>query len=144
MFKIGNIIHGKNGNKFIWLACSICKKERWVQLVKDKPMSIQCRSCAKIRDKHPNWQGGRRKNFYGYIQILIKSTNPFFKMANSRSYIKEHRLVMAQHLGRCLEQWEIPHHINGIKDDNRIGNLELMTASEHNRRTRIEEKQVTL
>ena len=142
MPKLGDIIH-RNGNKFIWSACSICGRERWVQLVRNKLMSIKCKSCAKIRERHPNWKGGKRKNFYGYIQILMKSADPFFKMANSHGYIKEHRLVMAQYLGRCLESWEIPHHINHIKDDNRIENLELMTASEHNRRTRIEEKQVT-
>ena len=143
MPKLGDIIH-RDSNKFIWMTCSICGKERWVQLVRDKLMSIKCKSCAKKRGRHPNWQGGRWKNFYGYIQILIESTNPFFEMVNSRGYIKEHRLVMAQHLGRCLESWEIPHHINGVKDDNRIENLELMTASEHNKRTRLEENKSTI
>lgn len=139
MPKVGDIIHGKNSNKFTWSACSICGKERWVQLIRNKLMSIKCRSCAKVRERHPNWKGGKYKNFYGYVLLKIESTNPFFKMVNSRGYIKEHRLVMAQYLDRCLELWEIPHHINGVKNDNRIENLELMTDSEHNRRTRIEE-----
>lgn len=143
MLKLGDIIH-KDGNKFVWSACSICGRGRWVQLVRNKLMSIKCKSCAKKGKNHPAWKGGKYKNFYGYILLKIKSTDPFFKMVNSRGYIKEHRLVMAQYLRRCLEVWEIPHHINGIKDDNRIGNLELMSASEHNRRTRIEEKLLTL
>ena len=74
---------------------------------------------------------GRHKDSVGYVRLRIYNDNPYFSMARHDGYILEHRLVMAQNLGRLLKRWEIVHHKNHIRDDNRIENLWICSGREH-------------
>lgn len=96
------------------------------------------------KDKIPCNYKGRRKIKNGYIIITILKTHKFacmlrkscFKNTKPSGVIFEHRLVMAESLGRSLFPWEIVHHKNHIRDDNRIENLEIKYSQvEHNAET---------
>ena len=62
---------------------------------------------------------------------------PGYPGADATGYIREHRLAMHEALGRSLAPNEVVHHINGIRSDNRVENLVVMTRSEHNRHHRM-------
>lgn len=100
---------------------------------------------VRLGKRHPNWKG-KYKNNDGYVFIHVK--NHPNKIGNN--YVLEHRLVMESFLNkisiktwikygeignyskkknyRFLKKTEVVHHINGIREDNRIENLMLFPS----------------
>jgi len=165
MPKIGEIkkakeIGFKGTENYVWNACIDCGRERWVRLIRGKTKTLRCTKCAHKGENNPSfgkrgkkcpmfgrcgketsgWKGGRVKSSQGYILIWVSDKSSFSKMRSAQGYILEHRLVMAKYLGRCLRLWEVVHHKNHIKTDNRIENLELLKISDHNIITKLEEE----
>jgi hypothetical protein len=71
----------------------------------------------------------------GY-KVISKKHHP---NSTKRGLILEHVYVVSKHLNRPLKKNENVHHRNGVRDDNRIENLELWTVKQPPG-TRVEER----
>jgi len=114
--------------------------------------SLKCRAQFHRDDRNSLWTG-RFLNYHGYIVLRGLLVPEKFKcMIRRGDSVLEHRLIVAQHLGRPLTDAEVVHHKNGVKTDNRIENLELLptlvhtgiTVSEHKELLRLQRENAEL
>lgn len=105
--------------------CAYCGDKCLIPTKRHKYCSVICGNNAikKFGGEQNRWKGGKARIASGYVMILL-SRNP-------RKYVFEHRHIMEQLLKRSLTTHEVVHHKNGIRDDNRLENLELMTRAQH-------------
>jgi len=113
--------------------CNYCGKEIFIQASRYK-QNNGGRFCSRgciTRNKKEVIGATRvcsgRINRDGYIQVLAKG----YPSSNKKGYVLEHRLIMERSLDRYLKNYEIIHHKNEDREDNRIENLEVMTRAEH-------------
>lgn len=93
--------------------CSICGGLR-------QRKSKICRKCYDQSKQYPYSQK-KHLSKDGYLYVYYK-VHPY---ADKSGRVFEHRLVLEQKLGRYLLPFESVHHKNGVRNDNRIENLEL-------------------
>ena len=83
----------------------------------------------KLSESHKGKSNGPRtdevkkkikKNKKGYVLICCPD-----HQVSKGGCVLEHRLVVEKFLGRYLKKSEVVHHVNEIKDDNKIENLML-------------------
>ena len=128
--------------------CDLCKKpiyRRRSQIARQKGRfcSRSCRNKAyplpysnfpvMMGEKNPAWKGGvtlkRPKGNYKNVKY-VRCPKEYLKMARKDGYVMEHRLVMAQHIGRILQRIEVVHHIDHNPANNNINNLMLFPTNQ--------------
>ncbi len=92
-----------------------------------------CRQGVELRgqigsqagSKNPSWKGGQMIDKHGYILVSV----PDHPAANNGGYVRQHRLVMEQMLGRYLLPGEVVHHRDSNTANNDPSNLELFASN---------------
>ena len=126
---------------YIGEACPNCGNLRWVQVgdAGKRQKCVKCKLVGRYGEQSHSWKGGKRISKSGYVEVKLTPDSPYWGMAKKSGYVLEHRLVMAQQLGRCLDRSEEVHH-RGVnyplctkenKSDKSPENLLLVTI-EHN------------
>ena len=107
---------------------------------KHRPESIEKMRQIHLGGKSPLWKGGRWITPKGYVRLTKRG----YPNTTSQGHIFEHRFVMSEHLGRPLLPNEQIHHINGIKTDNRIENLKIVTSNQEHWKHHIKHYSCTI
>lgn len=121
----------KGGQQYVAWEC-ICDCGGTIVVHKDSLLRGRTKSCGCLRKENARTSGklsSKPGNTYkdadGYIRLKMRD----HPAVSKTGYIAEHRLVMEKHIGRYLYPEETVHHKNGVRDDNRLENLELWTKA---------------
>jgi len=90
-------------------------------------------------ENNPAWKGGityfRKKGNYGKHKIkYVRCPKEYLPMARKDGYVMEHRLIVAQHMGRCLKRSEVVHHKDHNPENNDPHNLMLFASNSQHKK----------
>ena len=83
---------------------------------------------ARANRQH-RWNEDKMIAMNGYVKVRVGRSHP---LADPNGYAYEHKLVWVA-AGKTVMPGCVIHHINEVKTDNRIENLEMLPRSVHNR-----------
>jgi hypothetical protein len=116
------------------IALGIPRRPHWAHF-KGRPKSAQQRAKMSVARRKYWAAHTNREAFKALISLRNSGTRNHsgYRTAYDPKQVtnREHRLVMEAHLGRRLERDEVVHHINGVKIDNRVENLLIMSPAQH-------------
>lgn len=117
-------------NEHAFVPCAVCGKLVW----RSRRDRIRWETSTCSRECSGKWRGIRNAKDeptrMGDYYVIHMPEHP---NASQDGYVKEHRLIVEQRLGRYLLPTEVVHHIDGNTFNNTDENLQLMTISEHQR-----------
>lgn len=117
--------------------CKLCNSTENIITYKYAKYKGFCKKCM-YKELRNQWDCDekRTKGSDGYIYLTGRKYHNYYRRSTSGTL--EHVYLMEKFLGRPLEKYEQVHHKNGIRDDNRLENLQLVTVSEHHKIHRCE------
>lgn len=129
----------QQSESFVPKKCKQCGKDITIRQSKRVFCSETCQYAWWRGKNHYRWKGGISIHSEGYI--LVK--RPEHPNADKRGWILQHRLIMEDHIrvadpqspfleNGYLKTSLVVHHRNGIKSDNVVSNLQVLSGqSEH-------------
>lgn len=149
-------------------AHNFCSKEHFDEWQRRNRVQRICEFCGETFDRPPSFETRQKARFCckeheaesrikrpldrrhngrpalmdkaGYVRVY----EPTHPRAMNGGWVFEHRLVVEKDLGRHLAPDEHVHHINGVKDDNRLSNLKVLSHSDHSVQTGKDRREALL